>query len=248
MELSNSNAEFANKLKSEFLANMSHEFRTPLNAILGFAELLREKPAADVEKSRRWAENIISSGRSLLNMINDLLDLAKAEAGKMELRVEKTSIPQLLEGLTAFFSPLTEQKMIKVRLQMADNLPLIQTDAGKLQQILYNLLSNAIKFTPEQGRIAIKAEMPDDLMVRISVTDTGPGISEEDQVRIFDKFRQLDGSLTRKEPGTGLGLAICRQLSELLAATVGVESTLGEGSTFYLDLPVNLRPEPQAGT
>ncbi|NLK42118.1 MAG: HAMP domain-containing protein [Planctomycetes bacterium] len=241
-QLSQKNIELykANKLKSEFLANMSHEFRTPLNAILGFAELLREKPDAEAEKTRRWAENIISSGRSLLSMINDLLDLAKAEAGKVELRVEKTGIQQLLEGLQAFFSPLTEQKRIKVRLQIADEIPLIQTDAGKVQQILYNLLSNAIKFTPENGRIVIKAVMLDDVTVRISVSDTGPGISPEDQAKIFEKFLQLDGSLTRKEPGTGLGLAICKQLSELLAASLSVESTLGEGSTFYLDLPVNL--------
>lgn len=247
-QLSEKNIELfkANKLKSEFLANMSHEFRTPLNAILGFAELIREKLGADVEKTRRWAENIISSGRSLLNMINDLLDLAKAEAGKMEVRVEKTGIPQLLEGLTAFFSPLTEQKRIKVRLQVDDAIPLVQTDTTKVQQILYNLLSNAIKFTPEEGRIAIKAWMADDVTVRISVTDTGPGITEEDQGKIFDKFRQLDGSLTRKEPGTGLGLAICKQLSELLAATIWVESTPGEGSVFYLDLPVTLRQEPAA--
>ena len=249
-QLSEKNIELfkANKLASEFLANMSHEFRTPLNAILGFAELLREKPAADLDKSRRWAENIISSGRSLLNMINDLLDLAKAEAGKMELRIEKTSIPQLLEGLTAFFSPLTEQKMIKVRLQVTDTIPLVQTDTGKVQQILYNILSNAVKFTPQEGRILIRAEMPDDVTVRISITDTGPGISQEDQVRIFDKFRQLDGSLTRKEPGTGLGLAICKQLSELLAATISVESKQGEGSTFSLDLPVNLRQAPASAT
>lgn len=242
-QLSEKNIELfkANKLKSEFLANMSHEFRTPLNAILGFADLLREKAGGDPDKARRWAENISSSGRSLLNMINDLLDLAKAEAGKMELRMEKTGIPQLLEGLTAFFSPLTEQKTIKVKATVDDNIPLIQTDAGKVQQILYNLLSNAIKFTPEEGRITIKATMPDDLTVRISITDTGPGISEEDQAKIFDKFRQLDGSLTRKEPGTGLGLAICKQLSELLAATISVESKLGEGATFSLDLPVNLR-------
>ncbi len=246
-QLSEKNIELfkANKLKSEFLANMSHEFRTPLNAILGFAELLREKAGTDPEKSRRWAENIVSSGRSLLNMINDLLDLAKAEAGKMELRVEKTSIPQLLEGLTAFFSPLTEQKKLKVKVTLDDNIPLVQTDTGKVQQILYNLLSNAVKFTPEEGRIAIKAAMLDDLTVRISVSDTGPGISEDDQSKIFDKFRQLDGSLTRKEPGTGLGLAICKQLSELLAATIAVESKPGEGSTFLLDLPVNLRqPNP----
>jgi signal transduction histidine kinase len=249
-ELSDKNIELyrANKLKSEFLANMSHEFRTPLNAILGFAELLREKPAADVDKSRRWAENIISSGRNLLNMINDLLDLAKAEAGKMELRIDKTSIPQLLEGLVAFFSPLTEQKTIKVKLEIADNLPLVTTDAQKVQQILYNLLSNAIKFTPERGRIHISATSIDDTTVRIAVTDTGPGISQDQQHQIFEKFRQLDGTITRRGEGTGLGLAICKQLADLLAASITLESKEGEGSTFILDLPINIKraEEPEA--
>ena len=246
-QLSEKNIELykANKLKSEFLANMSHEFRTPLNAILGFAELLREKPAADVEKSKRWAENIVSSGRSLLNMINDLLDLAKAEAGRMELRIEKTSIPQVLEGLSAFFSPLTEQKMIKVRLEVAEDLPLVQTDSQKLQQILYNLLSNAIKFTPERGRIQLSALMRDDTTVRISVTDTGPGISPESQLHIFEKFRQIDGSITRRGEGTGLGLAISKQLADLLAATISLESKLGKGSTFTLDLPVNIKKKDE---
>ena len=242
-QLSEKNIELfkANKIKSEFLANMSHEFRTPLNAILGFAELLREKPASDVEKSKRWAENIVSSGRSLLNMINDLLDLAKAESAKMEIHIDKTSVPRLLDGLTAFFSPLTEQKTIKVRLDVADDIPLIDTDSQKVQQILYNLLSNAIKFTPEQGRIQIAAMMRDDTTVRISIKDTGPGISKEDQEKIFDKFHQLDGSITRKGEGTGLGLAICKQLADLLAASIHLESTLGEGSIFSLDLPVNLK-------
>ena len=243
-QLSEKNIELykAGKLKSEFLANMSHEFRTPLNAILGFAELLKEKPAADVEKSKRWAENIITSGRSLLNMINDLLDLAKAEAGKMVVRIEKTSIPQLLEGLSAFFSPLTEQKLIKVRLAVAENLPLVQTDAQKVQQILYNLLSNAIKFTPERGRIVVSAVMLDDTSVRVSVADTGPGISAEHQEHIFEKFRQLDGSITRQGEGTGLGLAICKELADLLAASISLESTPGEGATFMLDLPITIKP------
>ena len=242
-QLSEKNIELfkANKIKSEFLANMSHEFRTPLNAILGFAELLREKPGADLEKSKRWAENIVSSGRSLLNMINDLLDLAKAESAKMEIYIDKTSVPKLLEGLTAFFSPLTEQKTIKVRLDVADDIPTIETDSQKVQQILYNLLSNAIKFTPEQGRIQIAAMMRDDTTVRISITDTGPGISKQDQEKIFEKFHQLDGSITRKGEGTGLGLAICQQLADLLAASIDLESTPGEGSTFSLDLPVNLK-------
>ncbi len=242
-QLSEKNIELfkANKIKSEFLANMSHEFRTPLNAILGFAELLREKSASDIEKSKRWAENIVSSGRSLLNMINDLLDLAKTESAKMEIHIDKTSIPRLLDGLTAFFSPLTEQKTIKVRLDVADNIPLIDTDPQKVQQILYNLLSNAIKFTPEGGRVQIAAAMRDDTTVRISIMDTGPGISHEDQERIFDKFHQLDGSITRKGEGTGLGLAICKQLADLLVASIHLESTPGEGAIFSLDLPVNLK-------
>lgn len=242
-QLSDKNIELfrANKIKSEFLANMSHEFRTPLNAILGFAELLREKPGADVEKSKRWAENIISSGRSLLNMINDLLELAKAESAKITIHIDKTSVPQLLEGLVAFFSPLTEQKSIKIRLDVPDHLPLVDTDSQKAQQILYNLLSNAIKFTPEEGRIVITAGMLNDTAIRISIKDTGPGISKEDQERIFEKFHQLDGSITRKGEGTGLGLAICKQLADLLAASIHLESELGAGSTFSLDLPVHLR-------
>ncbi len=245
VQLSDKNIELfkANKLKSEFLANMSHEFRTPLNAILGFAELLREKPAADPEKSKRYAENIVSSGRSLLNMINDLLDLAKAEAGKITLHIAKTSIAQLCEGMISFFSPLTEKKQQTIELDADPQVPLVQTDGGKVQQILYNLMSNAIKFTPEGGSVCVRVAMLDDTTVRISVSDTGPGISKEDQEKVFEKFRQLDGSITRTTDGTGLGLAISKQLTELLAGTISVQSELGQGATFTLDIPVNL-PSP----
>lgn len=239
-ELSNKNIELfkANKLKNEFLANMSHEFRTPLNAILGFAEILHEKGTEDAAKSKRYAENIITSGKSLLNMINDLLELAKTEAGKIELHIEKTNIPELCRGLVAFFSPLTEKQKLKVRLTIDENIPLIKTDAGKVQQILYNLLSNAVKFTPENGKIEIKAFMPDEQTVRVSVSDTGPGIAETDKEKIFEKFRQVDGSLTRNQSGTGLGLAISMELAKLLSGTIGLESMLGEGATFRLDLPI----------
>ena len=239
-ELSERNIELfrANKLKGEFLANMSHEFRTPLNAILGFAEILRGKPAEDTAKSKRYAENIINSGKSLLNMINDLLEMAKMEAGKIELHIEKTNIPELCRGLVAFFSPLTEKQKLKVRLMIDEKIPLIKTDAGKVQQILYNLLSNAVKFTPENGKIEIKAFMPDDQTVRVSVSDTGPGIDEADKEKIFEKFRQADGSLTRTQPGTGLGLAISTELARLLSGRIDLESTAGEGATFWLDLPI----------
>jgi len=241
VELSDRNIELfkANKIKSEFLANMSHEFRTPLNAILGFAEIFREKAdALDAEKSRRYAEHIITSGRQLLSMINDLLELAKAEAGKIELHIEKTSIPELCRGLAAFVSPLTEKKKIKVRLTVDETIPLIQTDPGKVQQILYNLLSNAIKFTPDSGRIEIVASLPDEKTVRIAVTDSGAGIAEDDKEKIFEKFRQIDGSITRESAGTGLGLAISKELALLLTGSLGLESRPGEGSTFWLDIPV----------
>ena len=241
-QLSDRNIELfkANKLKSEFLANMSHEFRTPLNSILGFAQLLNEKPSEDFEKSKRYAENIISSGRSLLNMINDLLELAKAEAGKIELKIEKTSIDQLCKSLVAFFSPMTEQKLIKVNLNVADDIPLVQTDSGKVQQVLYNLLSNAVKFTPEEGKIEISAGVLDDVSVRISISDTGPGIADDNQEKIFEKFRQIDGSITRDGAGTGLGLAICKELTEMLAGTISLDSQPGDGCTFHLDIPLSL--------
>ena len=167
-------------------------------------------------------------------MINDLLELAKAEAGKIELHFEKTSIPELCRGLAAFFSPLTEKKKIKMRLTVDETIPLTQTDPGKVQQILYNLVSNAIKFTPDNGRIEIDASLHDDKTIRIAITDTGSGISPEE----FEKFRQLDGSITRETAGTGLGLAISRELAGLLAGSIGLESRVGEGSTFWLDIPV----------
>lgn len=240
VELSERNIELfkANKLKSEFLANMSHEFRTPLNAILGFADILKEKPGEDVDKSRRYADNIVRSGRSLLNMINDLLDLAKAEAGKLKLHISKTSIDELCNSLSIFFSPITEKQLIKVKVRIEEEIPIIETDAGKVQQILYNFFSNATKFTPEGGKILISAHMLDEKTIRISVSDTGCGIPEDQLGSIFEKFRQIDGSITRNGAGTGLGLAISTELANLLAANVSVESKFGEGSTFHLDLPI----------
>jgi len=245
-ELSERNIELfkANKVKGEFLANISHEFRTPLNAILGFAQVLREKP--DIlknDKGRRYAENIITSGNRLLNMINDLLDLAKTRAGKMELHVEKTSVPQLCKAVVASFSLLTKKKKIKVKLLADDDIPILITDAGKVQQILYNFLSNAVKFTPERGRIEIRAQMANGNTVRIAVTDTGCGIAGSDREKIFEKFRQADGSITRESTGSGLGLAISKELASMLAGDIGMKSEPGKGSTFWLDIPVTITKE-----
>jgi len=251
-ELSERNIELfkAGKIKGEFLANISHEFRTPLNAILGFAEILREKPEVlKKDKGRRYAENIISSGKRLLNMINDLLDLAKTEAGKMELHIEKTSVSQLCKELVASFSQLSKRKKIKVKLVVDEDIPILSTDPGKVQQILYNFLSNAVKFTPERGRIEIRAGMADEKTVRIAVADTGCGIAEADKKKIFEKFRQADGSITRESTGSGLGLAISRELASMLAGSIWMESEVGEGSTFWLDIPVTIaKEENQTGT
>ncbi len=281
-ELSERNIDLfkANKVKGEFLANISHEFRTPLNAILGFAQVLRESAdkwqienrKSKIENRKRYAENIITSGNRLLNMVNDLLDLAKTQAGKMELHIEKTSVASLLKALVSSFSLLTKEKKIKVKLQVDSDLPPLMTDTGKVQQILYNFLSNAVKFTPPQGRIEIRAgrrpvgsrppedfgelsrvagrskaagrrPRQDEKMVRIAVADTGPGIAEADREKIFEKFRQVDGSITRESTGSGLGLTISTELAAMLAGSIGMESECGKGSTFWLDIPITLTKE-----
>ncbi|MHC4395330.1 MAG: sensor histidine kinase [Planctomycetota bacterium] len=243
IELSERNIELfkANKVKGEFLANISHEFRTPLNAILGFAEILREKPGIlKKAKAQRYAENIITGGQRLLNMINDLLDMAKTEAGKMRLYIEKTSVSELCKGLVASYSAVTKKKKIKVKLLIAEDIPILSTDAGKVQQILYNFLSNAVNFTPQHGRIEVRAVMLDEKMVRLSVSDTGCGIVESDKEKIFEKFRQADGSITRESGGSGLGLAISKELATILAGSIGMDSEPGKGSTFWLEIPVTL--------
>ena len=246
-ELSQRNIELfkANKIKSEFLANVSHEFRTPLNSILGFAQVLREKQLSlSKEKAERYADNIITGGNRLLSMINDLLELAKTKAGKIELHIEKASISQLIESAVSSFSLETLKKKIHVKTDIAENLPLLVSDAGKVQQIIYNFLSNAVKFTPDKGKIKISVSAKDDnKILRIAVTDNGCGIKDEDKEKIFEKFVTADGSLTRESSGTGLGLAICSELAALLAGTIGVESTFGEGSTFWIEIPITLSKE-----
>lgn len=261
-ELAASNVflEQSNRLKSEFLANVSHELRTPLNSILGFAEVIAEQedegrgvdsPESRREKRRRYASNIITSGRSLLELINDLLDLAKIEAGRLEVAIEPTSVTDVCEGLITLVRPQAERKQIELSLLANPSLPPIETDPGRFQQIIFNFLSNAVKFTPPGGRITLTAERvrtPEvGEQVRVSVSDTGPGISEADQKIIFEKFRQVDASHTRRHAGTGLGLAICRELAGLLGGSVSVASELGKGSTFSLLLPLVLevdKPQP----
>ena len=233
----------SNRLKSEFLASVSHELRTPLNSILGFADLLKEA-GKENPKIQRYAMNIHSSGGGLLDLINDLLDLAKIEAGKMELRTGALSVADMFEALATLLGPLAAKRELHIDMRIAPDVPVITTDAGKLQQILFNFLSNAIKFSPTGGRIGLSAAREGENAVRITVTDAGPGIDQQMQERIFEKFRQLDAGVTRQHGGTGLGLAISRDLAALLGGEIGVDSKPGQGAAFWLTLPV----EQQAGS
>jgi len=230
-----------NRLKSDFLATMSHELRTPLNSILGFSDVLASGDSLS-EKQQRWVGNIRSSGQKLLNLINDILDLAKIEAGKMHVRVEEFSLHDVCEGLLNMFRPIAEKKNIDLRGQLDPAIPTVRQDVTKLQQILQNLLSNAIKFTPEGGRVLLRAEA-DARHVIITVSDTGVGVAPEEQELVFQKFRQSGNPLTREHAGTGLGLSIVRELCKLLGGEITLQSELGRGSTFTVRLPLQMSEE-----
>ncbi len=234
----------ANRIKSEFLTNVSHELRTPLNAIIGFAELLAAGESARADpRLARYVENILHSARQLLELINDLLDLAKIEAGKMVLRLERVNVPDICESLINFMKPLAQKKNLDVGLTVEGAIALVTTDPGRFQQILYNLLSNAIKFTPPDGQVRLTVSAPDGAHVKIAVRDTGPGIASEHHHDIFEKFHQLDASVTRQHSGTGLGLAISKELADMLGARIELVSATGEGATFSLIVPVQA-PQP----
>lgn len=228
-----------NRLKSDFLATISHELRTPLNSILGFSDLISDIQELD-PKQKRWVQNIQQSGKMLLALINDILDLAKLEAGKMQLAIEEFSLRDVVESQIQMTRPLADKKNIDLAVDIDPVIPILKQDGSKLGQILQNLLSNAIKFTPEGGRIRIVCRL-DRAHVVISVIDNGVGIAPEDQKLIFEKFRQAESGLTRVHGGTGLGLSIVRELTKLLGGDeVTLESELGRGSTFTIRIPLIL--------
>jgi len=234
----------SNRLKNQFLANVTHELRTPLVSIIGFAELLadaQDNPNADRKRLARYAENILVSGRNLLEIINDLLDLAKIEAGKMELHVTEFSIAKLCRDLIDFMRPIADKKQQDLTLQLARGLPRLNSDSGKIRQILYNLLSNAVKFTPDGGSVSLEVGKGQNGTARLVVSDTGPGIALEAQDAIFETFRQLDASNTREYEGTGLGLTITKELVTMLGGTIRLESSPGNGATFEVNLPLEAR-------
>ncbi len=241
-----------NRMKSDFLSSMSHELRTPLNSIIGFADVLKENDSLN-DKQKRYAGNIGSSGRSLLEMINDILDLAKAESGKMEVRLTEFQLDPVVNSQCDLVRSLSEEKNIDLSAHVEQELPPLYQDQGKLQQILINLLSNAIKFTPEGGRITVRANRDSMRHLVLTVEDTGVGIAEEERRVIFEKFRQGTRTvgtdhLTREFSGSGLGLSIVKELSRLLGGEVDFESELGKGSTFRVRVPWTLADRPKRDT
>src|SRR5215813_2953351 len=230
--------EAASRHKSEFLANMSHELRTPLNAIIGFSEVLNERMFGELnEKQDEYLKDIYASGQHLLALINDILDLSKIEAGRMELEVADFSLPAAIDNALTLVRERASRRGIRLGSAIDDRVGLIRGDERKVKQVLLNLLSNALKFTPEGGRIDVRAAINDG-MSEISVTDTGVGIAPEDQEAIFEEFRQV-GTADKKVEGTGLGLALSRKFIELHGGRIWVKSQSGEGSTFTFTLPAS---------
>ena len=230
------------RLKSQFLANMSHELRTPLNSIIGFARVILkgiDGPITDLQQQDLTA--IFNSGQHLLGLINDILDLSRIEAGKMDLTFDEVNVSDLIASVMSTAVGLVKDKPIELRSEIEEGLPLVRADAMRIRQVLINFLSNAAKFS-EEGEIVVKAMLDEPAKgqpyVTVSVIDTGPGISKEDQEKLFQPFSQVDASLTRKVGGSGLGLSICHHLIQMHNGLIGVHSTTGKGSTFYFSIPV----------
>jgi len=245
----------ANQAKSDFLANMSHELRTPLNAIIGFSEVLKEGQAGELNpKQSEYCGEIHESGRHLLALINDILDLSKIEAGKMTLELEEVALAPLLDGCLVIIRERALTHAIALKARLAGDLGAAWVDMRKVRQIVYNLLSNAVKFTRDGGMVILEARRTHSGLLEFSVIDNGIGIAEKDLPRLFAPFGQLDSSLARKYEGTGLGLSMVKRLAELHGGTVSVNSIPGAGSRFTVRLPlrssdrnfVPARPEMQA--
>jgi signal transduction histidine kinase len=230
--------EVANQHKSEFLANMSHELRTPLNAIIGFSEVLMDRMFGEVnEKQLDYLKDIHESGKHLLSLINDILDLSKIEAGRMELELSTFHLPTAISNAMTLVRERAQRHGIQLAAELDPRLGEWRADERKVKQILLNLLSNAVKFTPEGGRVDVTANLGTD-KVEIAVKDTGVGISADDQAKLFEEFRQVGGDAARKAEGTGLGLALTKKFVELHGGEIRVASTPGMGSAFTCSLPI----------
>ncbi|ATU08191.1 PAS domain-containing sensor histidine kinase [Methanohalophilus portucalensis] len=231
-------AEEANRTKSEFLANMSHELRTPLNSIIGFSTILKDRKHGDLnENQTRYISNVLKSGKHLLDLINDILDISKIEAGRMGYEPENVNLSETVGEVVTLMQPMANKKHIELTSNIEPEDIVIFADKIKFKEIMYNLLSNAIKFTPQKGKVAITSQLVSD-NIEISISDNGIGIPDEKYQSIFDPFKQLDSSSTRKYGGTGLGLAIVKRYVKMHGGSIRVESEPGKGSTFTLAIPV----------
>jgi signal transduction histidine kinase len=229
--------EVANQHKSEFLANMSHELRTPLNAIIGFSEVLIERMFGELnDKQDDYLKDIHSSGKHLLSLINDILDLSKIEAGRMELDVEAFDVPSAIGNALTLVRERAQRHGIALGQEVAAEVGEIRADERKFKQILLNLLTNAVKFTPDGGRVDVRARLVEGVL-EVAVADTGIGIAPEDQAAVFEEFRQVGRHYTNKQEGTGLGLALTKRFVELHGGTLTLDSEPGRGSTFTFTLP-----------
>ena len=228
----------ANRMKSVFLANMSHELRTPLNAVIGFSEFLIDEKAGTLNaKQKEYLGDVLNSGRHLLRLINDVLDLSKVEAGKMEVRAERFSVREALEEACTGIASMAASKDITIRRETAGALDHVMLDRRKFIQVLYNLISNAVKFSAEGAEVRVNLTRCDGVL-ELSVADRGIGIRPEDLARLFVEFQQLDSGSSRNFEGTGLGLALTKKLVEVQGGSIGVESERGRGSTFTVRLPL----------
>jgi signal transduction histidine kinase len=237
--------EAASQHKSEFLANMSHELRTPLNAIIGFSEVLTERMFGELnDKQEEYLKDIHASGQHLLSLINDILDLSKIEAGRMELELKDFDLPQAIGNAVTLVRERAGRRGIALHQAVDQRLGQIRGDERKVKQVVLNLLSNALKFTPEGGRVDVQATVVDG-MAEVSVTDTGVGIAPEDQDAVFEEFRQV-GTADKKVEGTGLGLTLSRKFIELHGGRIWVQSEVGRGSTFTFTLPFTMDHRPEA--
>jgi len=252
LEEQNRRVQEASRMKSEFLANMSHELRTPLNSIIGFSEMMHEGHlGALADDHREYLGDILTSARHLLHLINDVLDLSKVESGTMEFFPETVELDALVAEACDMVHPLATRKGIDIGVEVDSGLDDLVLDAAKLKQVLSNYLSNAVKFTPDGGRVKVRALAFGAERFRLEVEDTGIGIRSEDLDRLFVEFQQLDASPAKRHQGTGLGLALTRRIVEAQGGRVGVASTVGSGSTFFAVLPRRATPvqgRPEGGT